>query len=167
MHAQDQNFKIFYIIDKSNDFFVSDIAFFEMRTTHLEHIVNRQILALDDLFGVLEAPVLLVELAEFTRAALFAPELVGRGVHHSVLVIDGHAVGTVRGQRIDHEGPWRHGEHLVANIYIGAERVPARGVVKDVLVVALDAEISSGPALVTDTHHPRRLTGFFDFAQSV
>ena len=58
-------------------------------------------------------------------------------------------------------------QHLFADINVGAERVPARGVVENLLVVALDAEISGCPALAANLHDLLRGTRLPYLAQPV
>ena len=93
----------------------------------------------------------LVIFAEFAGAAGLVPELLGLGVHHAVLVIDRHAEGAIGWQGIDNERLGCPLEHVFADIDIGAKRIPARGVIADVVVVAFDNQIVICPGLIADT----------------
>ncbi|MFN9897342.1 MAG: hypothetical protein ACK55Z_00835, partial [bacterium] len=128
----------------------------EVIATQLDHVVEVQVLAWDDLLRVSKLLVLLVKLAEFPCSALVAPKRLRGGVHHAVLVINLHTKPAIRWNCINDKRPWRLGDHFFIDLDVRAQRIPSRGVIQDLFVVALDVQVIGGPALVTDTMHFKR-----------
>ena len=124
-----------------------------MLTTHFKHIVQGQLVARDNFFRVGEMFVLLVQFAEFTLTTRFSPKVFCKGVDQTILVVDRHTIGAVGGQGVHHKWTGCKSHHFVRHIDIGAQRIPAGGVVKNIVVVTLYQQVVLGPALVTHMPH--------------
>ena len=109
-----------------------------MLATHFEHIVNAELTARNEFFGVSEMFVLLVEFAEFAFTTRFSPEVFCKGVDQAVLVVDRNTIGAVGRECIHNERARCKVDHLFRDIDIGAKGIPTGGVVKNIVMVAFN-----------------------------
>ena len=116
----DQNIELADVVHKALNFQVVDVAIGKVLAAHVKHVVYGDVGAGDHLFTDVECFVLLVVLAEFSGPAGLLPEVFGKGVDQTILVVDGDAIGPLWGQCINNEGLGRTGQHLFGDVNIGA-----------------------------------------------
>ena len=148
MHLQHQHIEVAHVVHKAFHFFFVDFIGVKVLAAQRKNHVRRHVFARNQLLGHAEVLVELVQVLELARAALVLPKRLRARVHQAVFVIDRYAVGPLGRQRIDKKGLVRSLQHLGRHVYVGAQRVPAAGVVAGFFVKALYAQVVRRPALV-------------------
>ena len=153
MHLQHQHIEVAHVVHKAFHFFFVDFVGVKVLAAQRKNQVRCHVFAGDQLLGYGKALVEFVQLTELTRTPLVLPKRFRPRVHQAVFVVDRHAVIALGRQGINDKGLARGGQHFGRHVDVGAQRVPAAGVVLGFFVKALYAQVVWRPALEAQGLH--------------
>ena len=119
-----------------------------MFAPQVEHVLHGKIATGNQALGHGKAAAQLVQFFELAGTPLIGPKFRQAGMHQAVFVIDRHAVISLRGQGVNDKWLLCRSQHLGRHINIGAQPIPAAGVVPGLLMETFYTQVLGSPGLV-------------------